>query len=107
MDDLISRLTEPAPLLSVTPPTQKSEIALVDLQSLLHLNDKYYESLSALFEQLQLATYEASDMMLGFVAFVNSVQYFAVIVREEFKTDLYRSGSSTSCTSKLLFLMLG
>jgi len=71
-----------------TPPKpncQDSDIALIDLQSLLDFSDQYYESLSALFEQLQLATYEASDMMLGFIAFVNSVQYFAVIVKEEFK----------------------
>src|SRR6266576_4191053 len=100
MDNLLTEIPPmPVPSPSDTPPKpncQHSNIALADLQSLLHWDDKYYESLSALFEQLQLAAYEASDMMLGFIAFVNSVQYFAVIVREEFKTDTYRSGSFTS-----------
>lgn len=74
--------------------SERSAIGLSDLQSLLRINDNYYDSLTDLFEKLQLATYEASDMMLDFMTFVNSVRYFAVITRENYKTYKFRKGST-------------
>ena len=74
--------------------SERSVIDLSDLQSLLKINDNYYDTLTDLFEKLQLATYEASDMMLDFMTFVNSVRYFAVITRDNYKTYMYRESSS-------------
>lgn len=74
--------------------SERFVIDLSDLQSLLRINDNYYESLTDLFEKLQLATYEASDMMLDFMTFVNSVRYFAVITRDHYKTYKYRESST-------------
>lgn len=74
--------------------SERSVIGLSDLQSLLRINDNYYESLTDLFEKLQLATYEASDMMLDFMTFVNSVRYFAVVTRDSYKTFMYRESST-------------
>lgn len=48
-----------------------------------HCTDDHYNFLASLFEQLQFATYEASDLMTDFMTFVDSVRYFAIITKKD------------------------
>ena len=67
--------------------SQRAQISLIDLKSSAGgYTDDHYDFLTSLFEILQLTTYEASDLQLDFMTFVDSVQYLAIITRDRYKT---------------------
>ncbi|KAF8634818.1 hypothetical protein AX17_004070 [Amanita inopinata Kibby_2008] len=66
---LSARLTSP----------QNERIYLIPAQSS-NVGDDY-EFLASLFEQLQLTAFEAADLTLDFLTFVNNVHYFAMVMK--------------------------
>ena len=80
--------------------SERFQISLIDFKSSAGgYADDHYDFLTSLFEILQLATYEASDLQADFMTFVDSVQYLAIIKRDRYKTYTKSQSSRQGCSS--------